>query len=94
MNLPPKPLILLTNMMLFDKEKYLKIYRTQGLSEALTALHHDKERLEQLTFEGPLGYSRDLWDSLEVVRNFSVELWQLGLKEGKPSNLPETASIN
>ncbi len=72
-------------MATLDKEKYFKIYQTQGLTAALTALHHEKESLEQQTFEGPKGYSRELWDYLEEVREFSRELWGLGLKEGYPT---------
>ena len=54
------------------------------MSAALTALHHDKEALEQETFEGPEGYNRELWDDLESVRNFSIELWNLSYKGDLP----------
>ncbi|MBI4924971.1 MAG: hypothetical protein HY843_03520 [Bdellovibrio sp.] len=62
---------------LFNKQKYIRLYQGEGSNAALTSLHHDKEYLEQLTFESKDGYSRELWDSLEEVRNFSIELWDL-----------------
>ena len=69
-----------------DKQKYLAIAKNEGLPAAITALHHDKEKLEFQTFEGPTGYQRALWDYLEEVRQFSRELWdQVLLEEKGPS---------
>lgn len=65
-----------------DKQKYLRLLETEGLSAALTALHKDKEQMEQITFEGPQGYQRELWDYLEKVRNFSIELWNTVTETG------------
>ncbi|MBY0472529.1 hypothetical protein K2X30_15295 [bacterium] len=61
-----------------DKQKYLTILKTQGLPAAITALHHDKEKLEFETFEGQKGYQRALWDYQEEVREFSRQLWDHG----------------
>lgn len=62
-------------MLKLNKEKYFKILKTSGLAAAITALHHEKELLEIQTFEGPHGYQREVWDFLQEVRDFSLELW-------------------
>lgn len=62
-----------------DREKYFRILETRGLDAAITALHHDKEEMEFVTFEGEKGYQRQLWDNLEEVRTLSRELWDRSL---------------
>ncbi len=70
----------------FDRQKYIELLHSQGLATALSELHHDKEKLEIETFEGREGYQRKLWNDLEEVRNFSLELWDMGLKlKSEPS---------
>jgi hypothetical protein len=64
-----------------DREKYLKIARAEGVNAALTALHRDTETWEFETFEGKQGYSEEGWKRLEEVRDFSREIWQLGLEQ-------------
>ncbi|MBI2712448.1 MAG: hypothetical protein HYX41_06290 [Bdellovibrio sp.] len=59
----------------FDREKYLNIFRTQGVGVALTALQKDTERWEYEAFEGRAGYNPEMWEELEKVRDFSRELW-------------------
>jgi hypothetical protein len=63
----------------FDREKYLTILKTNGLSAALTALHRDAEVMEFETFEGRDGYVQAKYDYLESVRTFSRELWRTSL---------------
>lgn len=63
--------------LILDKDKYLKILRTQGYDSALTALHRDTEVMEFEVFEGEKGYQRPYWDRVEEVREFSRELWRL-----------------
>lgn len=58
-----------------DKQKYLAIVRSEGLQQALTALHHDLERLEHQCFESPDGYHPEIWKQIEAYRTFSMELW-------------------
>jgi hypothetical protein len=67
-------------MFKLDKEKYIQISRTEGLNAALTRLAKDTERWEYDTFEGEEGWKPDQWDALREVRNFSRELWDIGLK--------------
>lgn len=64
-------------MIQFDREKYIQIMRTQGIQEALTALHLDTERWEVQTFEGDAGYQPEMWKDLLAIREFSRELWNL-----------------
>ena len=64
-------------MINFDKEKYIRILKTDGLSAAITALHLDQERFEFETFEGSKGYQPEMWKDMEKVREFSRELWNL-----------------
>jgi hypothetical protein len=58
-----------------DREKYLAIFQSEGLSAALTQLHLDTERLEHETFEGREGWQPELFEYLKKVREFSRELW-------------------
>jgi hypothetical protein len=69
-------------MLQFDRDKYIRILRSEGLNAALTRLHLDTERLELETFEGEKGYQPDMWNDLDQVRGFSRELWQIALQEG------------
>lgn len=62
-------------MFTLDKEKYLKILKTDGLSAALTTLHRDSWEWEHETFEGQAGWQPDMYEKLEEVRKFSRELW-------------------
>lgn len=60
-----------------DKEKYLKILKTEGLPAAITALHEEMDRMEIESFEGPQGYQPEYWESIKKFREFSCELWTL-----------------
>ncbi len=64
-----------------DREKYLRIAKSEGLSKALTTLHLDSEKWEQETFEGVKGWQPEMWTYLQEVRNFSIELWDQVLDE-------------
>lgn len=60
---------------MFNKEKYLKIYETEGESAAITALHHDMKEIEFNCFESAKGWQPDLYEQLKEYRAFSLELW-------------------
>ena len=64
-----------------DKQKYLTLLKTKGLSTALTALHHDTREWENETFEGPQGYNAMGVEKLEEVRAFSRQLWDTALEK-------------
>lgn len=64
-----------------NKEKYFKILNETGVSAAITALHHDAERMEFETFEGRDGYDEKKYLILESVREFSRELWRSSLTQ-------------
>ena len=64
----------------FDRQKYLDILSTQGLSAALTALHRDQERFEFETFEGSAGYQPEAFVDLQEIHQFSRELWNIDLE--------------
>lgn len=64
----------------FDKEKYIRLMRSKGISAALTALHEDTTQWEYQAFEGEKGYDPELWEKLNEVRTFSRELWELALQ--------------
>ncbi len=68
-------------MLKLDREKYIQIMRTQGLSAAITTLHQDTEGWEFRTFEGESGFQPEMWKDLEEVRNFSRELWNMAMNE-------------
>jgi hypothetical protein len=65
-----------------DKEKYLKIAKTQNFEAALTQLHLDTNAWEIEAFEGEKGYQPDLWKALEEVRSFSRSLWDMSAVKG------------
>jgi hypothetical protein len=62
-------------MLKLDKEKYLQIMKSQGLSAALTTLHNDTNVLEIESFEGQKGWQPELYEYLKEVRDFSRDLW-------------------
>jgi hypothetical protein len=62
-----------------DREKYLRIAQSEGVSAALTRLHKDVEVWEHEAFEGKQGWQPAMWQELENVRAFSRELWDLTL---------------
>lgn len=66
-------------MLQLDRDKYLSLLKSEGLSSALTSLHRDTERLEFETFEGREGWNPELFAYLEEVREFSRELWRTSL---------------
>jgi hypothetical protein len=66
-----------------DREKYLKIARSQGAQAAITQLHRDTEKWEYQTFEGLQGYQPAMFEDLNEVRDFSRELWELALSNEK-----------
>jgi len=67
----------------FDREKYLQLFKTRGATEALTLLQKDLIEWEYEAYEGEAGYQPEMWQKLEKVREFSRELWDMAV-EGKP----------
>ncbi len=63
----------------FDREKYIHLMKSKGITAALTQLHTDTIRWEYEAFEGEKGYQPDMWNALQEVRNFSRELWEISL---------------
>jgi hypothetical protein len=66
-------------MFKIDREKYMRLVKTDGLHVALTTLHHDLNEWEHQTFEGEAGWQPEVWTDLAEVRNFSRELWDISL---------------
>ena len=60
---------------LFQPEKYLRTLKSEGLTAAITSLHHDMEQWDQFTFEGREGYQPEIWQEIARARQFSRELW-------------------
>jgi len=74
-------------MLQFDRDKYIRIMRSEGVNAALTTLHLDTEQLELETFEGEKGYQPEMWHDLNQIRDFSRELWKMALDE--PATKPQ-----
>jgi hypothetical protein len=70
----------------FDKEKYLRILKSEGITAALTTLHKDTTGWEYQSFEGEKGYQPEMWEALNQVREFSRELWDLSIHGDKPKS--------
>jgi hypothetical protein len=58
-----------------DRDKYLSILKAEGLSTAITSLHHDLWELEKECFEGRDGWKPELYEDIKKFRAFSIELW-------------------
>ena len=72
----------------FERQKYLDLLQSEGLSQALTVLHRDIKQLEFDSFEGTEGWKPELFEKLKAIRSFSRELWNIQL------NSPEKARGN
>lgn len=66
-----------------DRDYYVSILNTKGLSAALSELHHQMEKIEQDCFEGTAGYRPELFEKLVDYRDFSRELWNLNHTQGE-----------
>ncbi len=75
-------------MLKFDKDKYIRIMRSEGINAALTALHRDTTGWEYDAFEGDKGWQPDMWREIEDVRVFSRDLWEMALAEAGTSASP------
>jgi hypothetical protein len=64
----------------FDKEKYMRIVKSEGVPAALTRLQADTMAWEHQAFEGKAGYDPVMWEELHKVREFSRALWELALR--------------
>jgi hypothetical protein len=64
----------------FEKEKYVQLMKSQGISSTLTQLQKDTSEWEYQAFEGEKGYQPEMWNELQKVREFSRELWDLALQ--------------
>lgn len=73
-------------MLTIDREKYLRLVKSEGYQAALTALHNETNLWEIETFEGEKGYQPAMWEELKTVRDFSRELWDYAIKEGSASS--------
>lgn len=64
----------------FDREKYITIAKTKGLSQAISQIHNDIWEVEYKCFENENGYDPQVWKTLTSMRLFSREIWDLKLK--------------
>lgn len=70
-------------MLSFDRDKYIRILKSEGVNAALTALHRDTTEFEHTAFEGEKGYQPEMWSELHDVRDFSRELWEMALRSNQ-----------
>lgn len=71
----------LSDIIPFDKERYYQHAKNHGLQDAVNKLHHDLWEVEQECFDTPNGYQPDMWRTLNEMRLFSRELWDLKLSQ-------------
>jgi hypothetical protein len=62
-----------------DRQKYLEILNSQGVSAALTVLHRDMAIVEYEAFEGDRRAESERLGVLTEMRDFSREIWQIAL---------------
>lgn len=72
-------LVPMRNSETLNRSKYIEIARIQGVSQAITQLHHDLWNKEFDAFEGENGYDADKVAQLEEIREFSRQLWKSSL---------------
>jgi len=60
-----------------DRDYYLQMVQARGLNAAITALQSEMQAIEHESFEGPMGYQPELWESIKEYREFSQELWAM-----------------
>jgi hypothetical protein len=65
----------------FKKERYFELAKSEGLQHAVNRLHHDLWEVEQECFDTPDGYQPEMWKTLNEMRLFSRELWDLKLSQ-------------
>ena len=71
----------LSNIIPFTKDRYFELAKAQGLQNAVQQLHHDLWEIEQECFDTPNGYQPEMWKTLNEMRLFSRELWDLKLRQ-------------
>jgi hypothetical protein len=71
----------LSNILPFKRDRYFDLAKAQGLQNAVQQLHHDLWELEQECFDTPNGYQPEMWKTLNEMRIFSRELWDLKLSQ-------------
>jgi hypothetical protein len=71
----------LSSIIPFTKDRYFDMAKDQGLQNAVNQLHHDLWEVEQECFDTPNGYQPEMWKTLNQMRLFSRELWDLKLSQ-------------
>lgn len=71
----------LANILPFKRDRYFDLAKAQGLQNAVQQLHHDLWEVEQECFDTPNGYQPEMWKTLNEMRLFSRELWDLKLSQ-------------
>ncbi len=61
----------------FDRNYYLELAKTAGFQQAVTQLHEHLWAIEKECFDTPVGYQPEVWKTLNEMRLFSRELWDL-----------------
>lgn len=71
----------LSDILPFTKDRYFSMAQSEGLQNAVNKLHHDLWQVEQECFDTPNGYQPEMWKTLNEMRLFSRELWDLKLSQ-------------
>ena len=61
----------------FDRNKYIQMAKSTGFQNAVNQLHQDLWEIEKECFDTPVGYRPEVWKTLNDMRIFSRELWDL-----------------
>jgi hypothetical protein len=65
----------------FNRQTYLDLAKAQGIERAVNQLHQDLWQVELVVFDTPEGFQAGMWDTLNEMRIFSRELWDLNLDQ-------------
>jgi hypothetical protein len=68
------------NLTQFNKDKYIQMSKSMGISATLTRLHEDIREWERESFEGEAGYQPEMVQEIVEIRKFSRELWEMALQ--------------
>ena len=61
------------------RDKYMKMAKSMGYDEAITAIHNELGSLEPKVFDD--GYNKDRFNDLQKMRELARELYTLKLTE-------------
>jgi hypothetical protein len=61
------------------RQRYMALYKDEGIDVTLTEIHNEIGRLEPKTFDG--GFNKERFNHVQGLRFLAQELWNIKLRE-------------